>query len=128
MTASTDENNDSNRSGSGLSLNQFVMQVNERLWPEFDHGEVSMDATGVRHVDLLESVQKRWAGGGYVGPEEFGTPLFVASACPKKRLPSRVFDLMHHQVIKTSQFKEAIELMKSGNSGKIVLNWGNLSS
>ena len=27
-----------------------------------------------------------------------------------------------------TQFKEAIELMKSGNSGKIVLNWGNLSS
>ncbi len=27
-----------------------------------------------------------------------------------------------------TQFKEAIELMKSGNSGKIVLDWGNLSS
>ena len=25
-----------------------------------------------------------------------------------------------------TQFKEAIELMKSGNSGKIVLNWGEL--
>ena len=27
-----------------------------------------------------------------------------------------------------TQFKEAIELMKSGNSGKIVLDWGTLSS
>ena len=27
-----------------------------------------------------------------------------------------------------TQFKEAVELMKSGNSGKIVLNWGELSS
>src|SRR6266496_3603271 len=27
-----------------------------------------------------------------------------------------------------NQFKEAIELMKSGNSGKIVLDWSNLSS
>ena len=27
-----------------------------------------------------------------------------------------------------TQFKQAIELMKSGNSGKIVLNWSNLSS
>ena len=25
-----------------------------------------------------------------------------------------------------TEFKEAIELMKSGNSGKIVLNWGEL--
>ena len=25
-----------------------------------------------------------------------------------------------------TQFKEAIELMKSGNSGKIVLDWGKL--
>jgi threonine 3-dehydrogenase len=27
-----------------------------------------------------------------------------------------------------AQFKEAIELMKSGNSGKIVLDWSQLSS
>jgi len=27
-----------------------------------------------------------------------------------------------------TKFKEAIELMKSGNSGKIVLDWSNLSS
>ena len=27
-----------------------------------------------------------------------------------------------------TQFKEAIELMKSGNSGKIVLDWSQLSS
>jgi len=27
-----------------------------------------------------------------------------------------------------TQFKEAIELMKSGNSGKIVLDWSNSSS
>ena len=26
------------------------------------------------------------------------------------------------------QFKEAIELMKSGNSGKIVLDWSDVSS
>ena len=27
-----------------------------------------------------------------------------------------------------TEFKEAIELMKSGNSGKVVLNWSELSS
>ena len=27
-----------------------------------------------------------------------------------------------------TEIKEAIELMKSGNSGKIVLDWGELSS
>jgi len=27
-----------------------------------------------------------------------------------------------------AQFKEAIELMKSGNSGKIALDWSGLSS
>jgi threonine 3-dehydrogenase len=34
-----------------------------------------------------------------------------------------IFPVITHRFPYT-EFKEAIELMKSGNSGKIVLNWG----
>jgi hypothetical protein len=32
----------------------------------------------------------------------------------------------HHSRFPFTEFKEAIELMKSGNSGKIVLDWSTL--
>src|SRR5436190_1838979 len=105
-TTRTGASNKSNQRGSALTPNQFVIQFNEGLWPEFNHSEVSMDATGPRHVDLVESVQKRWAGGGHVDPGEFGTRLLVASALPPKMLPSRLFDLAQHQVINCSQVTE----------------------